>query len=61
MFSNPPEKPGRKSIATVRAYTVGNVHEAKQLALAWLRSVALENVVRFGLPEVDDRYHMVSY
>jgi DNA modification methylase len=34
------------------------VQSAKQVALVWLQSLQLDQAVSFGLPEVDDRYHV---
>ena len=34
-----------------------DVDHAKRIALIWLQAAQLENVIRFGLPEIDDRYH----
>jgi DNA modification methylase len=41
-----------------RNYSVLDVGSAKEVALVWLKSMQLENVIGFGLPEVDDRYHV---
>ncbi len=46
------------SVAEQRKYSVLDVNAAKQIALIWLQAAQLENVVGFGLPEVDDRYHI---
>lgn len=46
------------TVAEQRKYSVLNVNTAKQVALLWLQAAELENVVDFGLPEVDDRYHI---
>jgi DNA modification methylase len=35
-----------------------DVNAAKQIALVWLQAMKLENAVDFGLPEIDDRYHV---
>ncbi len=35
-----------------------DVNAAKQIALVWLQAIKLENSVDFGLPEIDDRYHV---
>ncbi|HLI70807.1 MAG TPA: site-specific DNA-methyltransferase, partial [Ktedonobacteraceae bacterium] len=51
----------RKNTPTVteqRNYNVLNVNTAKQVALLWLQAAELENAIDFGLPEVDDRYHV---
>lgn len=39
-------------------YSVHTVSEAKKLAKIWLAESNLEKSVSFGLPEVDDRYHL---
>ncbi|MBI5598386.1 MAG: site-specific DNA-methyltransferase [Deltaproteobacteria bacterium] len=41
-----------------RKYAVKFVSEAKNIAKGWLKICNLENAVGFGLPEVDDRYHI---
>ena len=46
------------TVAESRKYAVRNVAQARKIALIWLTSMRLENVVSFGLPEVDDRYHI---
>ena len=46
------------SVAEQRNYRVVDVNAAKQIALVWLQKAQLENAVGFGLPEVDDRYHI---
>jgi DNA modification methylase len=48
----------RPTVAEQRNYSVRNVQMAKRIALAWLKDAQLQNVVGFGLPEVDDRYHI---
>lgn len=48
----------RPNVALGRSYVVADVSQARSIALGWLRSVGLENSVSFGLPEVDDRYHV---
>ncbi|MCP4130683.1 MAG: site-specific DNA-methyltransferase [bacterium] len=40
-----------------QSYRVNNVSDAKEIALQYLKTIDLDNVVNFGLPEVDDRYH----
>ncbi|HLG64450.1 MAG TPA: site-specific DNA-methyltransferase [Ktedonosporobacter sp.] len=49
---------GTPTVAERRKYMVLDVSAAKQIASIWLRSIELENAVDFGLPEVDDRYHV---
>lgn len=34
------------------------VAQAKDIALSWLTEIELNQVIDFGLPEVDDRYHI---
>ncbi len=48
----------KKTIAQQRRYGVTNVQMAKDIALVWLREADLENAIEFGLPEIDDRYHI---
>ncbi|MEW6212981.1 MAG: site-specific DNA-methyltransferase [Acidobacteriota bacterium] len=45
------------TVAEQRKYRVLNVRSAKEVAALWLAEARLEKAVRFGLPEVDDRYH----
>lgn len=49
---------GNKTVAEKRNYSVINVQSAKEVALIWLKKMQLENAVGFGLPEIDDRYHI---
>lgn len=46
------------TVAAKRNYGVLDVSAAKRIALLWLQSAQLENAIDFGLPEVDDRYHI---
>ncbi len=46
------------TVATQRNYSVLDVQSAKRAALAWLEQAQLQKAVGFGLPEVDDRYHV---
>lgn len=39
-------------------YKITEVKEAKQVARDFLKSVELDKAVDFGLPEIDDRYHI---
>lgn len=41
-----------------RGYAVGNVSEAKRIAEKYLTDSGLGVTYEFGLPEVDDRYHI---
>ncbi len=55
---NTPSKGIKDSVAEKRNYNILNVENARQVAMAWLESVELNEAVEFGLPEVDDRYHV---
>lgn len=46
------------TVAERRKYRVLNVRSAKEVAAIWLAQSRLEKAVSFGLPEVDDRYHV---
>lgn len=46
------------TIAHQRRYSVLDVKAAKKVALFWLERANLQNAIDFGLPEVDDRYHI---
>ena len=46
------------TVAHKRKYTVLDVKSAKKVAAFWLQRANLENAISFGLPEVDDRYHI---
>lgn len=46
------------TVAEQRKYSVLDVEDARRIARTWLESVGLANAVLFGLPEVDDRYHV---
>lgn len=48
----------RTTIAGKRKYNVLDVKSAKKVAAFWLQRAKLENAIAFGLPEVDDRYHI---
>lgn len=48
----------KKTVAERRRYSVLDVQSAKAVAKVWLTQARLENAVEFGLPEVDDRYHV---
>lgn len=51
-------KPNRKTVYESRGYIVGSVAEAKQIAGKYLTDSDLGLTYEFGLPEVDDRYHI---
>ncbi len=46
------------TVATQRLYLVRDVAGAKAIALAIVKEYELEKAINFGLPEVDDRYHV---
>lgn len=46
------------TVAQQRQYGVLDVNEAKQIADAYLTNIDLDKVTSFGLPEIDDRYHI---
>ncbi len=41
-----------------RNYRVKNVEDAKRVSVNYLKDIDLDNAIQFGLPEVDDRYHI---
>jgi DNA modification methylase len=41
-----------------KLYRITEVKQAKQVSLEYLKSIALEKAIGFGLPEIDDRYHI---
>lgn len=49
--------PNKSTVAEKRNYRVKIVEDAKNIALEYLKSIELDRVIDFGLPEVDDRYH----
>jgi len=50
--------PKRKTVAQKRKYRVDNVKQAKEIAKTLLEKYELDNAISFGLPEIDDRYHI---
>ncbi|MCB9456039.1 MAG: site-specific DNA-methyltransferase [Anaerolineaceae bacterium] len=48
----------KKTVAEKRLYSILDVQSAKKVASIWLEGAELENAIDFGLPEVDDRYHV---
>lgn len=49
----------RRSVVTkIRNYGVLDVQTAKQIATVWLDKMQLTGKAGFGLPEIDDRYHI---
>ena len=47
-----------RTVAERRNYNILDVQSAKHVARVWLERAELQNVVEFGLPEIDDRYHI---
>jgi DNA modification methylase len=48
----------KSTISRQRNYDVLDVQAAKEIAVVWLERAQLQEAVSFGLPEVDDRYHV---
>jgi DNA modification methylase len=46
-----------QSISEKREYLVVDVKQAKHIVKDWLSEIQLANVMKLGLPEVDDRHH----
>lgn len=47
----------KRSVAEKRNYSIRIVDDAKKAASEYLKNIELSKVIRFGLPEVDDRFH----
>ena len=47
-----------KTVAQKRSYLVETVDQARGITTGWLDGIDLAQVVRLGLPEVDDRHHV---
>jgi DNA modification methylase len=47
-----------KTVTASRNYSVLDVQSARQVAVVWLQRIDLDKAIAFGLPEVDDRYHI---
>lgn len=47
-----------KTVAEQRKYNVLTAEEARKVAAVWLEKMELDGAIQFGLPEVDDRYHV---
>ncbi|MBM4019182.1 MAG: site-specific DNA-methyltransferase [Planctomycetes bacterium] len=56
--SHAPAARKRRTVAERRKYSVQTVESAKKVCAVWLHEHRLANAVAFGLPEVDDRYHV---
>lgn len=48
----------KATVAEDRKYLVKTVKEAKDISTTWLKKISLDRVVKFGLPEIDDRHHI---
>ena len=46
------------NVAKKRGYRILNVKQAKNVAKSWVKHLELEGVISYGLPEIDDRYHI---
>lgn len=47
----------KQLVSEEREYLVLTVKQAKQIVKEWLSDIDLVQVIRLGLPEIDDRYH----
>lgn len=47
-----------QTVASQRGYAIISAKEAREIGRHWLSEHELENAIIFGLPEVDDRYHV---
>lgn len=56
--SNTNQKRKATTVAQQRQYGVLDVEQAKQIAGKHLATIDLHRVTSFGLPEIDDRYHV---
>src|SRR5690348_8901393 len=45
-------------VSEARNYLVTTVAQAKTITTHWLQEIELSQVIKLGLPEVDDRYHV---
>lgn len=41
-----------------RSYNINTVKEAKDITFNWLDTIGIKELIAFGLPEIDDRYHI---
>lgn len=48
----------RNSATSKKHYRITTVEQAKFVASSYLKTVELDKVIDFGLPEIDDRYHI---
>ncbi len=52
------EKRRPPTVASNRRYGLLTVQQAREVATQWLANVGFQELVTFGLPEIDDRYHV---
>lgn len=48
----------KRTVAEKRNYRVQTVEEAKRIASEWIKDAGFKRAIGFGLPEIDDRYHI---
>ncbi|MCL2298309.1 MAG: site-specific DNA-methyltransferase [Proteobacteria bacterium] len=48
----------KPTVSESRAYLIRTTDDAKSVASSWLEDLLLAQATSFGLPEVDDRYHI---
>lgn len=48
----------KRLISQTRKYLVTTVAQVKEITECWLSDIQLSKVTTFGLPEIDDRYHI---
>ncbi len=46
------------TVAEGRNYALKTVKQAKEIAFSLLKEYELDRSIHFGLPEIDDRYHV---
>ena len=46
------------TVYQTRKYLVASVRQAKEITIDWLKEIQLAEVIKLGLPEVDDRHHI---
>lgn len=58
MFEEISNLNGKQLISEKRNYLVKGVADAKEISRTWLKEIDLSHTIAFGLPEIDDRYHI---
>jgi DNA modification methylase len=48
----------KQIVSEKRNYLVKTVAQTKEISLTWLQEIELAQTIKFGLPEIDDRYHI---